>query len=136
VVAGAFLVPFLVGQGLERAALWAAVLGLPVAIVGSAAAMAALLPRSSKGVPPPEVRAPNWAVGRPAELDAVVKLVTRGRGETVGITTGLYGAGGFGKTTLALMVCADRRVRRRFRGRVYLVTVGRDLRGSGRSEDQ
>ena len=49
---------------------------------------------------------------------------------TVGITTGLYGAGGFGKTTLAQMVCADRRVRRRFGGRVYLVTVGRDVRGA------
>ena len=53
-----------------------------------------------------------------------------GRGRTVGITTGLYGAGGFGKTTLAQMVCADRRVRRRFGGRVYLVTVGRDVRGA------
>lgn len=49
---------------------------------------------------------------------------------TVGLTTGLYGAGGFGKTTLAHMVCADRRVRRRFRGRIYLVTVSRDLRGA------
>ena len=28
------------------------------------------------------------------------------------------------------MVCADRRVRRRFGGRVYLVTVGRDVRGA------
>ncbi|HEV3293785.1 MAG TPA: NB-ARC domain-containing protein, partial [Streptosporangiaceae bacterium] len=49
---------------------------------------------------------------------------------TVGITTGLYGAGGFGKTTLAQMVCADRRVRQWFGGRVYLVTVGRDVRGA------
>ena len=48
----------------------------------------------------------------------------------MGITTGLSGAGGFGKTTLALMVSADRRVRRRFGGRVYLVTVGRDVRGA------
>jgi ABC-type molybdenum transport system ATPase subunit/photorepair protein PhrA len=38
---------------------------------------------------------------------------------TVGITTSLYGAGGFGKTTLAQMVCADRR----FRGRVHWVAV-------------
>ena len=53
-----------------------------------------------------------------------------GRAGTVGITTGLYGAGGFGKTTLARMVCADRRVRRRFGGGVYLVTVGRDVRGA------
>ena len=43
---------------------------------------------------------------------------------------GPLGAGGFGKTTLAQMVCADRRVRRRFGGRVYLVTVGRDVRGA------
>ena len=38
--------------------------------------------------------------------------------------------GGFGKTTLARMVCADQRVRRRFGGLSYLVTVGRDMRGS------
>ena len=68
--------------------------------------------------------------GRPAELAAVVKALVGGRAGTVGITTGLYGAGGFGKTTLARMVCADRRVRRRFGGRVYLVTVGRDVRGA------
>ena len=48
----------------------------------------------------------------------------------MGITTGLYGAGGFGKTTLGPMACADRRVRRWFGGRVYLVTVGRDVRGA------
>ncbi|WP_180304050.1 NB-ARC domain-containing protein [Streptomyces sp. JV178] len=47
----------------------------------------------------------------------------------VGITTGLHGAGGFGKTTLAHMVCAHRRVRRVFRGRVYVVTIGRNVRG-------
>ena len=38
----------------------------------------------------------------------------------------MQGAGGFGKTTVAKMVRADRRVLRRFRGRVYWVTVGRD----------
>jgi hypothetical protein len=31
---------------------------------------------------------------------------------------------------LALMVCTDRRVRRRFRDHVYLVTMGRDVRGA------
>ncbi len=46
---------------------------------------------------------------------------------TVGITTAVHGAGGFGKTTVAKMVRADRRVRRRFRGRVYWVTLGRDV---------
>ncbi len=46
---------------------------------------------------------------------------------TVGITTAVHGAGGFGKTTVAKMVRADRRVLRRFRGRVYWVTLGRDV---------
>ncbi|MDI3384920.1 NB-ARC domain-containing protein [Streptomyces sp. B-S-A8] len=47
----------------------------------------------------------------------------------MGITTALEGAGGFGKTTLAGVVCAAPRVRRRFRGRVYLITLGREVRG-------
>ncbi|MBC7274815.1 MAG: hypothetical protein H5T76_39955, partial [Streptomyces sp.] len=54
---------------------------------------------------------------------------SRSGGVMVGITTGLHGAGGFGKTTLAHMVCAHRRVRRVFRGRVYVVTIGRNVRG-------
>jgi WD40 repeat protein len=62
-------------------------------------------------------------------LMSVVQALVGGRAGTVGITTGLYGAGGFGKTTLAEMALRDRRVRRRFRGRVYLVAVGRDVRG-------
>src|ERR1035441_2620275 len=79
---------------------------------------------------PPELEVPDWVVARPAEMAAVVKALVGGGAGTVGITTGLYGAGGFGKTTLAQMVCADRRVRRRFAGRVHLVTVGRDVRGA------
>ena len=79
---------------------------------------------------PPELEVPDWVVDRPAELAAVVRALVDAGAGTVGITTGLYGAGGFGKTTLARMVCADRRVRRRFGGRVYLVTVGRDVRGA------
>ena len=51
----------------------------------------------------------------------------RRRAGTVGITTAVHGAGGFGKTTVAKMVRADRRVLRRFGGRVYWVTLGRDV---------
>ncbi|PJE96868.1 hypothetical protein CUT44_15690 [Streptomyces carminius] len=77
--------------------------------------------------PPPPFEVPGWVVDR-AESARVVAAVCGGR-RTVGITTALHGAGGFGKTTLARVVCADRRVRRHFRGRVYLVTLGREVRG-------
>ena len=130
VAACAFLVAVLVGYGLVRASLWAAVLGGLAGVVAAVAAVWVLVPRSSKGLLPPEPKVPEWVVGRPRELTAVVAALVGGRTGTVGITTGLYGAGGFGKTILAQMVCADRRVRRRFRGRVFLVTVGRDMRGA------
>ena len=125
-----FLGVFLAGQGLERASLWAAVLGLPVGAVATAAGIWALVVQRSRVVVPPELEVPEWVVDRPTEAEQAVTALLHGRSGTVGITTGLYGAGGFGKTTLALMVCADRRVRRRFVGGVYLVTVGRDLRGA------
>ncbi|WP_034592663.1 NB-ARC domain-containing protein [Hamadaea tsunoensis] len=73
-------------------------------------------------------------VERPDELEAVVgALLGTGaaQGATVGLTTGLHGAGGFGKTTLARMVSADPRVRRRFAGDVIWVTLGRDVIGNG-----
>ncbi len=71
-------------------------------------------------VPPLE----SWVVDRPAEVNRIVSAL-RG-GTTVGVTTAVKGAGGFGKTTLARMIRADPRVVRRFQGRVYWVTVGRD----------
>ena len=123
----AFLVVFLSGQTLDRAALWAAVLGLPVAIVAAAAAVWAVIPWRRTGPVPPELEIAEW-VDRPVQVANVVAALLHRRSGAVAIATGLYGAGGFGKTTLARMVCADERVRRRFGGRVFWVTVGRDLR--------
>ncbi|MEV5937030.1 NB-ARC domain-containing protein, partial [Streptomyces sp. NPDC052079] len=77
--------------------------------------------------PPPPPAVPGWFVDR-AQTRGAVAAVCHG-GSTVAITTSLVGAGGFGKTTLATAVCADRRVRRRFRTRIYFVTIGRDVRG-------
>jgi NB-ARC domain/WD domain, G-beta repeat len=125
-----FLSAVLIGEGLVRAGLWAAPLGALAGIVAAAAAVWVSVPRSSKMPLSPELEVPEWVVGRPKELAAVVQALIGGRTKTVGITTGLYGAGGFGKTTLAQMVCAEQRIRQRFGGRVYLVTVGRDVRGA------
>ncbi|NUT51300.1 MAG: hypothetical protein HOV94_28965 [Saccharothrix sp.] len=80
-------------------------------------------------IPAPQ-RPESWVVDRPAEVAAVVAAL-RGRGGTVGVTTALRGAGGFGKTTVAKLVRADRRVLRHFRNRVYWVTLGRDVRSRG-----
>ncbi len=83
------------------------------------------------GDPPPPAapRVPEWVVDR-EETDRVVAAVCRRNPRAVGITAtaALHGAGGFGKTTLADVVWADRRVQRRFRGRIYRITLGRDIR--------
>ena len=72
---------------------------------------------------------PPWWVDRPDELADLVRAV-RGRPDaTVAATTDLVGLGGLGKTTLTAAVCADRRVARRFAGRIYRVMLGRGVRG-------
>ncbi|MEW2527594.1 NB-ARC domain-containing protein, partial [Streptomyces sp. NPDC047071] len=65
------------------------------------------------------------------DVIAAVLRRTRRRqaGGPVAITAGLHGAGGFGKTTLARYVAAQRSVQRRFPGGVHLITIGRDVRG-------
>ncbi|MCX4561721.1 NB-ARC domain-containing protein [Streptomyces phaeochromogenes] len=78
---------------------------------------------------------PDWFVDRAQTRTAATAVCRRRR--AVGITTSLSGTGGFGKTTLAAAVCARRRVRWRFRSRmfpplrprIYFVTLGRDIRG-------
>ena len=70
----------------------------------------------------PAVQRPEpWVVDRPGEVGQIVAALCGG---TVGITTTVHGAEGFGKTTVAKMVRADRRVLRRFGGRVFWVTLG------------
>jgi hypothetical protein len=125
-----FLIVVLVGEGPVQAGVWAGVLAAMAGIVAAVAAIWPLVARQSKILPPPEIPVPEWLVNRPTEATEVVDALLRRRGRTVGITTALQGAGGFGKTTLALMVCGDRRVGRRFKGFVYLVTIGRDVQGA------
>src|SRR5712691_5183203 len=121
----------LIVSGPDRAAVWAAVAGLPTAVAAAVAAVWALAPRPKTAMPP-ELTVEDWVIDRPAELGRIVTALTgkQGSGPVVAVTTALTGAGGFGKTTLAKLACADPRVRRHFGGQVYLVTIGRDLRGT------
>jgi WD40 repeat protein len=57
----------------------------------------------------------------------VAALCQRGHG-TAGLTTILQGSGGFGKTKLARVACANQRLRQHFQGRVYFITLGGDVR--------
>jgi NB-ARC domain-containing protein len=85
--------------------------------------------RGLAGLVPAVQRREPWVVDRPAEVDKVVAALRHGPGgKTVGITTAVHGAGGFGKTTVAKIVRADGRVLRQFKHRVYWVTLGRDVR--------
>ncbi|MGW7276084.1 NB-ARC domain-containing protein [Streptomyces sp. NPDC054864] len=81
-----------------------------------------------RGDPPPPRPpvVPAHFVAREQAREVVAAVCNSG--QEVGITTSLWGAGGFGKTLLAKEVCGQARVRRYFRGRVYFVTVGRDVR--------
>ncbi len=64
------------------------------------------------------------------ELADLVAALTASGGATVALTTGLTGAGGFGKTTLAAKACQDQRVLDWFRGGIVWITVGRDTNGA------
>ncbi|MEU8578791.1 NB-ARC domain-containing protein [Streptomyces asoensis] len=81
---------------------------------------------SGDPVPPSPPVIPPWFVKRD-QLAETVRDVCRS-GRAVAITTSLTGAGGFGKSMLATAVCAEPRVRRHFRSRIYVITIGRDVR--------
>ena len=70
-------------------------------------------------------------VPRPEEMAALLAAVTAPDVGAVGVTTGLEGAGGFGKTTLAVEVARSAKVGARFPGGVLWVTVGEGLAGAG-----
>ncbi|EEP74703.1 WD-repeat protein [Micromonospora sp. ATCC 39149] len=78
---------------------------------------------------PATQRPEPWVVDRPREMAGIVRALRFQPGATtVGITTAVHGAGGFGKTTVARLVRAHPRVLRRFGRRIHWVTLGRDVR--------
>jgi hypothetical protein len=123
---------------LISAGVWVAGLVGLATVVTTVGALWPVITSRPKALPPPELQVPDWVIGRPAELAQVVAALTSDQVGTVGITTALQGADGFGKTTLAQMVRADRRVTEAFRraGVPGHSRPGCAWRGRGRGEDQ
>jgi hypothetical protein len=69
-------------------------------------------------------------VFRPDLMSDLVSKVTAYAAGTVGMTTALRGAGGFGKTTLARMLVHDLRVQDAFPDGIAWVTIGEDADGA------
>jgi hypothetical protein len=119
-------------RGVERHPLWwTACATVAVAVAGLLAwRVQGWYDRGLAELVPAVQRPEPWVVDRPEEVSQIVVALRR-KGATVGVTTAVQGAGGFGKTTIAQMARCDRRLLRAFRGRVYWVTVGRDTVGDG-----
>ena len=70
------------------------------------------------------------------EYEEAVQALLVGSGKeraaTVGLTTALQGAGGFGKTALATEVCYDPRVREQYPDGVLWTTMGEEIDAAGR----
>ncbi|MDQ3763942.1 MAG: NB-ARC domain-containing protein [Actinomycetota bacterium] len=68
-------------------------------------------------------------VARPDLMAELVAAVTQPGTSAVGMTTGLWGAGGFGKTTMARLLVHRPEIQQKFPDGVVWVTVGEDTSG-------
>lgn len=66
----------------------------------------------------------DWWVDRPELRRELLSQLTSAPGRTVGVTTALFGAGGFGKTTLAVRMCGMPEIAATFPGGLLWVTLG------------
>jgi len=80
-------------------------------------------PYEGRKVPFMVDKLPDFFVQRPTEFDNLVGALVDGDG-AVAITAAVKGAGGFGKTTLALALCHDTDVRGAFDDGVLWATLG------------
>jgi hypothetical protein len=83
------------------------------------------------GIPPPGSGRPIMVpfsskvkIARPGLADSAVEILVRDQRPAVALSAALQGTGGFGKTTLAEMICADPRINRAFPGGILWVTMG------------
>jgi len=68
-------------------------------------------------------------VARPGVMEELIAAVARPGAGVVGMTTGLWGAGGFGKTTLARLLVHRQEIREEFPEGMVWVTLGEDAVG-------
>jgi hypothetical protein len=125
---------------LERAARWAPLLALPL----TALSLALVLADRARGRAPTEFvdgqRRPWMAppldrmVERPELGDCLVAALTGPLPVEVGLTTGLAGAGGFGKTRLATWVCHRPEIDGRYPGGLLWATVGQEVHDADLAE--
>src|SRR6266699_5153559 len=68
---------------------------------------------------------PTDFVERPEEFEALIStLLDEKREEPIAITAALRGAGGYGKTTIAMALCHDPRIKNHFTDGILWVTLG------------
>ena len=77
---------------------------------------------------------PGPVIPRPDHYAALFDGVTRNDAGPTTLVTAVEGAGGFGKTTLAALLCQDPRVIQRFTGGLLWVTVGEQRHGARLAE--
>ncbi|MFD9220086.1 NB-ARC domain-containing protein [Streptomyces sp. NPDC060064] len=73
-------------------------------------------------------------IERPELAGRLVAELTAPEPSEVGMTTGLRGAGGFGKTTLAAWVCHRPEIAERYPGGLLWVTLGQEIHGADLAE--
>ena len=68
---------------------------------------------------------PENFIARPEEFEKLVKAILESETDKfVAISTALAGSGGYGKTTLAIALCHDDRIKQRFTDGILWVTLG------------
>jgi WD40 repeat protein len=125
----------LAAGNLNAVAGWANILALPVSALGlvfiladraGARSAAEAVDSRRTWMAPPLDR----MVERPELGGQLVAALTAPGPSVVGLTTGLHGAGGFGKSRLATWVCHLPEISRRYPGGLLWVTVGQEIRGA------
>ncbi|MEU2034311.1 NB-ARC domain-containing protein [Nocardia amamiensis] len=118
----------------NKVAGWANILALPVSALGL---MLLLAEDGSADAGRGNDRRRPWMappldrmVERPELGDRIVAALTAPTPVEVGLTTGLQGAGGFGKTRLATWACHRPEIDQRYPGGLLWVTLGQEVHGA------